>query len=82
MSTPPSVTPRAHETQPRAAGPRVHRPVTGFEAAVNQGRAAIVRIAGPLGSGNMRAVSDIALLHVHRRVAVMPNDVVQTHDPM
>lgn len=44
-------------------------------------RAGIVMVAGPLGPETMRAVSDLALLHGCRLLAVMPSEVVAGQRP-
>lgn len=44
-------------------------------------RAGTVMVAGPLGPETMRAVSDVALLHGCRLLAVMPSEVVPGHEP-
>lgn len=53
-----------------------------LHAQLTQHRAGIVMVAGPLGSETMRAVSDIALLHGCRLLAVMPSEVVAGHRPL
>jgi lipopolysaccharide/colanic/teichoic acid biosynthesis glycosyltransferase len=45
-------------------------------------RAEIVMVAGPLGPETMRAVSDVAMLHGCRLLAVMPSEVVAGQEPM
>jgi exopolysaccharide production protein ExoY len=45
-------------------------------------RARVVMVAGPLGAETMRAVSDVALLHGCRLLAVMPSETVAGHDPV
>lgn len=45
-------------------------------------RAGVVMVAGPLGRETMRAVSDLALLHGCRLVAVMPTEVVPGQEPL
>ncbi len=44
-------------------------------------RARVVLVAGPVGPMTMRAVTDMALLHRCRLLAVMPTDSVLGHDP-
>lgn len=45
-------------------------------------RADVVMVAGPLGRETMRAVSDLALLHGCRLLAVMPSEVIPGHEPL
>lgn len=52
-----------------------------LHAQVTQHRAGIVMVAGPLGAETMRAVSDLALLHGCRLLAVMPSEVVAGQSP-
>ena len=44
--------------------------------------ATVVLVAGPLGRGVMRAVSDVALVNGCRLLAVMPSEVVAEHRPV
>lgn len=53
-----------------------------LHAQLTQHRAGIVMVAGPLGPETMRAVSDLALLHGCRLLAVMPSEVVAGHRPL
>lgn len=52
-----------------------------LHAQLTQHRAGIVMVAGPLGPETMRAVSDLALLHGCRLLAVMPSEVVAGQRP-
>lgn len=52
-----------------------------LHALITEHRAGIVMVAGPLGTETMRAVSDLALLHGCRLLAVMPSEVVVGHQP-
>jgi lipopolysaccharide/colanic/teichoic acid biosynthesis glycosyltransferase len=52
-----------------------------LHAQLMQHRAGIVMVAGPLGPETMRAVSDLALLHGCRLLAVMPSEVVAGQRP-
>lgn len=52
-----------------------------LHAQLTQHRAGIVMVAGPLGTETMRAVSDLALLHGCRLLAVMPTEVVAGQRP-
>lgn len=49
---------------------------------IEQHRAGVVLVAGPLGPEMMRAASDIAQLHGCRLLAVMPSEVVAGHEPL
>lgn len=48
---------------------------------LDEHHASVVLVAGPLGLVTMRAVSDVALLHGCRLLAVMPSEVVPGHEP-
>ncbi len=52
-----------------------------LHALLAEHRAGIVMVAGPLGRETMRAVSDLALLHGCRLIAVMPSEVMAGHSP-
>jgi lipopolysaccharide/colanic/teichoic acid biosynthesis glycosyltransferase len=49
---------------------------------LSSSRADSVLVAGPLGHGTMRVVTDIALLNSCRVVAVMPSETVAGHEPL
>ncbi len=69
------VTVSGDDEQVRAHAESLHRLLARHQAQA-------VLVAGPLGPVTMRAVSDLALLHGCRLLAVMPSEVVPGHEPM
>ena len=51
-------------------------------ALLHQAGAGLILVAGPVGTGVMRVISDAALLHRCGLLAVMPSEVVAGHDPV